>query len=513
MVGLIVAGGIAFDYAQMASLDTELQNAADQAALAAASQLDGQPEACERAVAAARALVTNRTVVSNDGKGSPLTIVASGVCGGDTGITDAAGASIRFFQNATKTTPSTDDSNAKFVLVTVDPRKVRYALTPIGGAFSSGDMRATAFAGLGEAICNTPPVMICNPAEPTGNTDPAYGFSSGSLQGKGLLLVSVGGGGGSWAPGNFGYLKTSSDVSNPVLQLKQAMGWTSVPGNCQPTTGVNTRTGANTPVTDSINTRFDLEENGGPGGGACPNGGLCPPSVNSVKDLVRPANGGNCGQSWQEPNSPYMPISATDDITTFPDAMGLPRDKCHAVEGIAGACDKVGDGNWDRNAYFRVNYGCTTQAQWENPLNYGPTPSRYQVYKWEIANKGSNLCSRTVGAPRIVSGSGANALTDYDAPVCTPPGVTPGPTTPDRRRISAAVVNCQAQNVGGSSTNVPVLQWIDLFLVEPSFTRQRNGKQRSTGQQDVYVEVIEDTTSSSNASLQVVKKAVPYLIE
>ena len=41
LVALIAVGGIAFDYARMASLDTELQQAADQAALAAATQLDG----------------------------------------------------------------------------------------------------------------------------------------------------------------------------------------------------------------------------------------------------------------------------------------------------------------------------------------------------------------------------------------------------------------------------------------------------------------------------------------
>src|SRR3546814_2886644 len=38
LFGLIAAGGLAFDYARLASLDTELQNAADHAALAAASQ-------------------------------------------------------------------------------------------------------------------------------------------------------------------------------------------------------------------------------------------------------------------------------------------------------------------------------------------------------------------------------------------------------------------------------------------------------------------------------------------
>ena len=53
LFALIGAGGIAFDYARMASLDTELQNAADQAALAAATQLDKQDGAIARATAAA----------------------------------------------------------------------------------------------------------------------------------------------------------------------------------------------------------------------------------------------------------------------------------------------------------------------------------------------------------------------------------------------------------------------------------------------------------------------------
>ena len=41
LFALIAVAGIAFDYARVAGMDTELQSAADQAALAAASQLDG----------------------------------------------------------------------------------------------------------------------------------------------------------------------------------------------------------------------------------------------------------------------------------------------------------------------------------------------------------------------------------------------------------------------------------------------------------------------------------------
>src|SRR5688572_7562474 len=67
LVALIAAGGLAFDYARVATLDTELQNAADQAALAAATQLDGQERAMERAAAAALALIENDTRFANDG--------------------------------------------------------------------------------------------------------------------------------------------------------------------------------------------------------------------------------------------------------------------------------------------------------------------------------------------------------------------------------------------------------------------------------------------------------------
>src|SRR5215203_2632510 len=97
LFALIGAGGIAFDYARMAALDTELQAAADQAALAAASQLDGEDKACERAVAAARQLLQNRTVMSNDGQGLDIDVPNSGVCTSDTQITDNPNASIRFF--------------------------------------------------------------------------------------------------------------------------------------------------------------------------------------------------------------------------------------------------------------------------------------------------------------------------------------------------------------------------------------------------------------------------------
>src|SRR5438874_5641431 len=69
LIGLVVAGGVAFDYAHLAAMDTELQQAADQAALAAATQLDGQSGAIARATAAAQSLVANKSLLAGQGQG------------------------------------------------------------------------------------------------------------------------------------------------------------------------------------------------------------------------------------------------------------------------------------------------------------------------------------------------------------------------------------------------------------------------------------------------------------
>ena len=494
---LVAVGGVAFDYSRMATMDTELQNAADQAALAAATQLDGKSGTCARAGAAAVNFVTNRTLMANDGGALEVTVTSESAC-------DATG-SIKFYQDKAKTTAATTDANADYVEVTVDSRTANFALTPVVARLSSPSLSAKAFAGLGSAICKVPPVMICNPLEASGNLN----WDPGANVGKGLRLVSVGNGGGGWAPGNFGYIDTHGG-SNGATGLREALGWLSAPGDCIEADGVDTKPGASTSVTDAINTRFDID-NSNP---ACPNGGNCPPSANSVKDLIRPSDapsGNNCrihNQGWVEGSIKYLPSSATTALTTaqMPTVMGHPRDMCHSVDPMT--CAQVGDGSWDRNAYFYVNYGST--FDWQAAMNAaGYTASsvtRYQVYQWEMAHPVVTVggVSKGIGTPRSVDGRYS-----YGAPICTPSGITPGPATVDRRRISAAIVNCVASGVAGNSTDVTVTKWAELFLVEPSYARDR------TGAGDVYVEVIGETAAGGAGTTagQVVKRDRPYLIE
>ena len=80
LVGLIAAGGIAFDYAHLAAMDTELQQAADQAAIAAATQLDGRAGSIARATAAAQSLITNKTLLAGDGSSNAVTVPTITFC-------------------------------------------------------------------------------------------------------------------------------------------------------------------------------------------------------------------------------------------------------------------------------------------------------------------------------------------------------------------------------------------------------------------------------------------------
>lgn len=494
ITALIAIGGLAFDYARLAGLDTELQNAADHAALAAASQLDGRPGACQRAASAARTMVQNHSLFANDGEGSPITLASEAGC-------DAVG-SVRFYQDQTKATPATADGNARFVEVSVSARRTNYALTPVIGVLASGAMTGTAFAGLSSAVCKVPPLMMCNPHE-----NPAGGGSVdvAALVGKGILAKA--GGSSMWAPGNFGFLDIGAGPG--ANSLREAFGKVETSFQCIRAGHVDTAPGNMDSITAAINTRFDIYENGW---AAQCGGEDCPPAFNTVKDLVRRSNGG-CGlnpnnrQGWHPVEAPQHyrpdPVTRTDTSVTV---IGHPRDICHAVS-LEGDCSggRIGDGAWDRDIYFRVNHGLATRQAWQSRLqsegvaNFA-SPTRYEVYLWEL--KTGRLAPRAVG----------NALSTYSAPICGTP-VGP-PAHADRRVTSIAVVNCIEQAVTGRATNVKVEEWLDIFLVEPSYQRWDDASLSRTMGDEVYVEVIGRTRPAGGRSgPQTVRRDVPYLIE
>jgi Flp pilus assembly protein TadG len=501
LIGLLASGGIAFDYARLATMDSELQQAADQAALAGASQLDGQSGAVTRAVAAAQGLLVNQTLLGNDSGG--ITI--------QTGTT--TGSVFRVYFYTSKANAEADsspilasaavDSTAKFIKVAVVGRQAKYALTPIVGAISSSTIGAEAVAGLGSAICKTPPVMVCNPAEPSNNQDEFLAFNPAT--GVGLKMIT----GNAVAPGNFGWL--SNNAGNGANALAGALGYDTIPGDCLSGDSVTTKPGLTNSVFTPFNTRFDVYANGK----NCPNnpGGTCSPSTNTRKDLVcNSSNGTGCksNAAFVVSSKPYRPTTVAvlpTDGSKDPDIMGYPRDLCHAVAIGSQTCGIVGSGVWDRAAYFRVNYGWTTAAAWQAGTGLPATAKRYDVYLWELAHPVVNIggTNRGINVPQSIGSS--NYAFSY--PATGNAGLAPGTTTPDKRRISVAVLNCNALNTHGRSTG-PVAKWLDMFLTEPTIARSG-----FTVDTEVYTEVIGETTSGGAGPTagQVVKRDTPYLVK
>lgn len=521
---LIMLAGVGFDYGRMVALDSELQNAADQAALAGATQLDGTSGSCQRAADAARKLVRNETLLAS-GPTMSITVPAVDVGGDCTGSSQ-----VRFWKDRDRSEAADSDETAKFIEVVVDERTVVYALTAVGGAVGP-DLSARAMAGMASAICKVPPVMMCNPDEPTGNTDVELDFDGDAFKGIGLRLVAN----NSYSPGSFGFLETQ--FGNGANNLLAALGWNAPPGDCVGTDGVEIKNGLSVSVIDGLNTRFDMPGNGN----NCPSiggvAGACWPSVNVRKGLVR---GNNCngGNAWSENASTssnfatrnYRPTTAAVlPSTVTPQIMGHPRDICHAFNDV-GNCSTVnggknarfGTGDWDINAYWRSNYGSnyagqvTVSGYGAQPKGY---PTRYQVYRWEADNIAS-----TIATP--ISGQGSTkAYSQPQAGMCmamasAPYGVVPTDGGIDRRRISVAVLNCNALAAEGSLNNrvldVARRNWVDVFLVEPSYSRTMctNGSGCNTkysDKSDVYVEVIGRTDIADGG--QTVRRDVPYLIQ
>ena len=463
LFGLVAVGGIGFDYARLASLDTELQQAADQAALAAASQLDQQTGSTARAVAAAQSLLVNQTRFGNDGGGLTVSTGQS--------YTDAGGntvARITFYSNKVDAEADTNgfaaatsnDTLAKFVKVDVAGRQAIYALTPIVGAMRSSTINASAVAGVGSAICKVPPVMICNPDEASTNTNELLDFNP--ARGTGLRLVT----GNATVPGNFGWLEAG--IGNGTPALAGELGYNVPLGPCQPTTGVTTKTGMDTSVLNAFNTRFDVFANGNT---TCPNqgGGTCSPAADTRKDLVcDPKNdlSGCKNDNWSTAAKVYDPYWDSDGDGTKelaalpttgaldPDIMGYPHDICHSSLLSRQTCGIKGSATWDVNAYFRVNYKLD-EAGWRSLLGspYSGTttiPARYDVYQWELAHGNG---TGTAGI-NFSQADGSNRA--FSIPATGRTAAAAGGSQPDRRVIAAAVLNCQALNVHGKTTNVPV---------------------------------------------------------
>lgn len=181
--------------------------------------------------------------------------------------------------------------------------------------------------------------------------------------------------------------------------------------------------------------------------------------------------------------------------------MGYPPDECHmSPTNGTGACGVTGDGKWDRNAFFRVNYGWDAST-WPAQTGLSANATRYQVYQWERANHNPN----GMGIGVAQQDSGNNYA--FGVPATGHNGVSQSTSQADRRVMAVAVLNCHALNVQGKTTGVPVATWMDVFLVQPAVSRA------NFSSKNIYVEIIGVTTQKTDVTAQVVRRDKPYLIK
>jgi Flp pilus assembly protein TadG len=439
---------LALDGARLVGLQTQLQNAADFYALAAAAELDHLPDSIERANRATEALMKDRNA-ENVGGGSAFVTVArkrflSSLPARDT-------------DPVTSIYETSDPSLARFIEVTVTPVSMNTIMpAALLGLASEVSVRAQAVAGYDQVFCNHAPVLVCNPFETAGmshyQATQALVEASDTAAGRRRLIRLAGthNKNGRYGPGDFGYLAPATgslptNACGPDVAdgMPQALASTAPPA-CFRMDEVNLQPGNDRLAMDGLNTRFDIYADSF---SSCKN---YPPDQNVRKGYTTVGNVNWCkampsDSNWPMTNQNATPLPVDQNMITM-DQLGRP---------VLNPSIRLGNGIWDCDAYWSVAHpsrydhvapqGCTSTA----------TISRYDVYQYEI--RSNSLYDRSLAA-------------EIGAPRCNRRAAA------DRRILYGAVVNCLSSQVAvrRDAQNVLVAAFAKFFLVLPA-TEQTGG--------------------------------------
>lgn len=423
---------LVWDIGRTVSTSTELQSFADNLALAAAAELDGDPGA----IAAAEAIATSGAfddvqTFADDG---------ADLDGGDVAMTFYA--SVPDDDSDPLNVTTTDDRLALYVAVEVTPRRVSHLFAGVvnalaGTAIADSDVTARSVAGRKRIACSITPIAFC---APDGN---AYQPVPGRM-----IHLKMN---GIWQPGAFGLLadnfEPGSECGNSGTDGGSVVGCiTGITENvtrCYDPVGVTiVNTIQARQVAGGLNSRFDIylsqlsrSEN---------DARFAP--APSVTKAIAADDGGDCIDG----------LNRLTDLSLLPDdtrSVTLPRDACFEPSGTCSATGtRLGTGitTAELDAYWAVNHGTARPA----------AATRYELYQEEVAAAPSSnrvlqkLTSEETGAP-----------------ICYKNGVVPTTESHERRLLNAAVIDC-GPNSGvptrGLVENVPVLDFVQLFLTEPA---------------------------------------------
>lgn len=471
---MIAFSGMVIDVGRIMNIHSQASSYVDRAALAAAAELDGEAGAMTRAVRAAfgdgvdgplvpegfrfslsgdNAVSISRMVFFSsitDDDGDPY---ARSPLPGDVEVCDwtLAGG---FDCSAYGLTEAEANAVAAFVLVEATTETENYIMFPIAAVFAPGiateaSVAPQAVAGFRQEVCNAPPLAICNPYE-----NPGGGGAFNPIIGQQILLKTKGSG-ASWAPGNFGLLQLSSDAGGTLCNgasgsaafIRCVLSLENPNTRCV-STRVSTSPGEKQTIHNGLNVRFDIYDP--PLSRTDPN---TPPSANVTKGVT--FDGNNCQTNKLEAAEEGSPEETT----------ALPRDPCFSNDTCAGASGepRFGDGVNDAilNDYWLTNHGVTLPGA----LSGG---TRYDVYRYEIDTP--DMTDKSA-----IGGEDGNPSCSTAAPVNNP--------LLDRRVLIVAVMNCIEHGVSGNSANVPVEDFMQVFLTEPIGYEAAN-------EDDIYGEVL-----------------------
>ena len=429
---------LSFDIGRVSATRSELQSYADHVALAAAGELDGNADSITRAMSAASTLISDTQTYGN----------------GTKALAGAANYGLTFYASL-----PASDTDAVAGGITTDPADAIYARVAVtqqtvdltfSAAFSAltgntgvdNNATAVAIAGYTQYACDITPLMFCIP-NPSFSADDNVGD---------MILLRSGGSGAAWGPGDFGFLDPGGfeiDGAGPCSGLNGAnltkclIGAENNITQCFAQRGVETEPGQKVGIENAaFNVRFDIYA---ASMNSKKNDADYQPAPNVIKGIV-PNGGGSCIGNNENPS---------------PDTVGLPHDDCFG----AASCSRHGDGNWSlgRANYVAVNYGGTDP--------HLAASTRYEYYKAEIDAAGGGGSSTD-----ILSG-----LAETGRPMCS----SNQSPDPKRRVVIAAGIDCTANPLNGHESNVPVHEFVELFITEPVGS---NGASPPTF--DFWVEVI-----------------------
>ncbi|MGR3291742.1 MAG: TadE/TadG family type IV pilus assembly protein, partial [Paracoccaceae bacterium] len=331
-----------------------------------------------------------------------------------------------------------DPALAAFAQVIVTPASVTMPFLSVSQALLGNNngqismsVSAEAVAGFTQEACDITPLMFCLPT-PT--------YSAAEHVGD-MIELRSGGQNAAYGPGDFGFLDPSgADLGSTCNGLTGVnltaclIGADQNVTKCFTQRGVDTSPGQQVGIADALfNVRFDIYS-------GIMNGKKNNPNYAAAPDVIAgivPKGGGNC-------------IGGNGELS--PDTMALPRDGCI----ISGGCGRFGNGIWDDAGYMTKNHPTSSAAIMAQlaPIQANPLrATRFEMYRAEIAY--GNLSGPLGDILHYPNEKGRPKCNTYTAPS----GI-------NRRVVIAAGIDCDKNPVTGYTTNVPVVEFFELFLTQ-----------------------------------------------